>query len=573
MLEIINTALKIGGSLAIFIFGMKLMSEAIQRAAGGSLRSILRRVTKNRVRGFFTGLVTTAAIQSSSATTVMTVSLVNAGLITLVESGGLMMGANVGTTSTAWILTQLGFRFDVFNLCYPLFLIGVPMIFYRRGKVKFWGECFIGIAILFIGLHFLQDAVPEINVESDFVAWIRSLSGSGILTRLLFVIIGALMTIIIQSSSAAIILTITICLKGWIPYELGACLVMGENIGTTITAEVASLVGNVYARRSARIHTLFNVFGVLWMVILLPYFLDAVTWILSNVLHQPDPHVDTKSVDFGLALFHTSFNVVNALIFLPLLGWLIHIANRTVRQRDEEDALTRLKFFSTGTRTPELAIMELKKEIAKYSDIVRRMHSFSADLFGAYKKKDRKRISKRIVKYEQITNKLEEEISSYIASVSREEMSLNTSINLRSMLHICDELERIGDTYYKLVDDIEYKVEHNIWINPTQRNNIKHFLHLIGNVFSAMVENLQTERYKDADLGKTQEAIYSAEVYSRHIKNPIVMTNVEEDGDEEHDFDDEVNLKGAVFYDNTLFQYIKILDHCKNIVGYIKGEV
>lgn len=344
------TFVKILGSLAVFIYGMKLMSEGIQRAAGNSLRSILRSFTKSKIRGLITGFFTTAIIQSSSATTVMTVSLVNAGLITLVESVGLMMGANIGTTITAWIIATLGFRFDIYSLILPLFLVGLPLILNTKGKLKYWGEFVIGFAILFMGLNYLQQSIPDINTDSEFVNWIRDSTGSGVMIRFLFVAIGALMTIIIQSSSAAIVLTMTMCVKGWISFELGACLVMGENIGTTITAEVASLIGNKNARRSARIHTLFNIIGVLWMVLLLPFFLQGISWITQTLFHQENPMLVPSSRDYGLASFHTLFNLTNVVLLLPFSYYLIKVAKMTVLAGEDQE-VSRLKFFGVRRGT------------------------------------------------------------------------------------------------------------------------------------------------------------------------------------------------------------------------------
>lgn len=565
----LQNIIMIMGSLCVFIYGMKLMSEGIQRAAGNSLRSVLRTITKNRFRGLVTGLLTTTAVQSSSATTVMTVSLVNAGLITLTESVGVMLGANIGTTSTAWIITLLDFRFDVYQLTLPLFLVGLPLILSKRGKLRFYGEFVIGVAILFLGLSFLRETVPDINQNEAFTTWIRSLADSGIAARLLFVVIGAFMTIIIQSSSAAIVLTMTMCMKGWIPFELGACLVMGENIGTTITAEIASLVGNVHARRSARVHSLFNILGVLWMVIVLPYFLDGITWLQMHVFNLQSPYDDLTATDFGLALFHTSFNLVNAIMAMLLTGYLVKAAMTTVRVRAEDDEVPRLKFFNEGIRTPELATIELKKEIAKYSAIIRRMHSFSRQLFNEVKRKPRIQLIDRIDKYETITDNIEREIADYITNLSKEVLSFSTSLNLRSMLNICNDLERIGDSYYKISQEISYKTEQKIWINPTQRNNLNTFIDYISSVLEALHTNLETDRYQDADTLSTKKQIQAAEIYYRHIKDPVVTETVAD----EEDVDDIINLKGAKVYDNILYQYNKILDHSKNIVDYINGEI
>jgi phosphate:Na+ symporter len=565
MQQFIYPTLQVLGSLAVFIYGMKIMSEAIQRAAGGSLRSVLRSVTKNRFRGVLTGLVTTATIQSSSATTVMTVSLVNAGLISLIESAGLMMGANIGTTSTAW-LAQLQFSLDLYNLSRPMFFVGVVLVFLNKGKLKYWGEFLVGFSILLFGLFFLDDSIPNIDKDPAFLEWVRGMVQSGFLTRFVFVVIGALMTIIIQSSSAAIILTMTMCSNGWIPLELAACMVMGENIGTTITAEVAALVGNVYARRSARIHTLFNLFGVFWMLFLLPFFLEGIIYLLDNAFnYRPsEPLYET----YAICAFHTGFNVLNTLAFLPFISFLVNMAEKTVPSRNEEDEMKRLKFFRYGTLTPELATLELRKELSKYGDVVYRMHQFSQQLFNSFDKKERKKYLKKIVKYEDITDKIEQEIVDYISSISQEEMSFNTSINMRSILNICNEYERIGDTYFKISEDIRYKIENRIWLNPTLRNNLNRLGEKLELVLESIIEHLKKSKFNEANTAKSRELIKMAELFSRHIKNPVALSS---SGAEE--VDAESNVQGAIIYENILYQYNKIIDHLKNIVDYINGEM
>ena len=265
--------IQIIGALAFFVYGMKMMSDGIQRAAGSQLRNILRSMTKNRFLGVGTGFLTTALVQSSSATTVMTVSFVNAGLLTLVESAGIMMGANIGTTITGLIVSLLGFKMKLSAYSIPLFAIGVPMLFSKRGKFKYWGEFIIGFAILFLGLTYLKGAVPDLKGNTNALAWIQSIADYGFFSRVLFVFVGALVTVIVQSSSAAMAITLTLVYTGWLPLEVAAAMILGENIGTTITAEIASVVGNTNAKRSARIHSLFNIIGVTWMIILLPWIL------------------------------------------------------------------------------------------------------------------------------------------------------------------------------------------------------------------------------------------------------------------------------------------------------------
>ena len=317
--------IQIIGALAFFVFGMKMMSDGIQRAAGSQMRNILRTMTKNRFLGVFTGFLTTAMVQSSSATTVMTVSFVNAGLLTLVESAGVIMGANIGTTITGWLVAFLGFKVKLNLLSIPLFAFGVPMLFSNRGKIKYWGEFIIGFAILFLGLAYLKGAVPDLKGNTEVLDFLSTFTQYGFLSRLLFVFIGTLVTIIVQSSSAAMAITLTMCAQGWLPFEVAAAMLLGENIGTTITAQLAAMVGNTNAKRAARIHTMFNVIGVAWMVILLPYFLPALGTFLQT-LGLSDPFTSAADMPIGLSAFHTTFNVLNVIIMLGFVKWLVKAA-------------------------------------------------------------------------------------------------------------------------------------------------------------------------------------------------------------------------------------------------------
>ena len=320
------------GSLGLFIFGMKLMSEGLQQSAAGGLRKILSSMTRNRYLGVLSGFLVTALVQSSSATTVMTVSFVNAGLLTLLESSGVMMGANIGTTITGWLVSLFGFKISLSSYSLIFIAFGAPLMFMAKNKVKGWANAIIGFAILFMGLGFLKDAVPDLDANSGIVQFFTQFSDSPFLGRIAFVLLGTLVTIVVQSSSAAMALTLTMVLKGIIPFEVGAAMILGENIGTTITAELASLVGNVHAKRSARIHSMFNIVGVTWMIFLMPVFLNIVTWFTTSILGMA-PFVDELGVTIsgegatiGLSAFHTIFNLTNVLLLIWFVPQLVKIA-------------------------------------------------------------------------------------------------------------------------------------------------------------------------------------------------------------------------------------------------------
>lgn len=555
------TALQILGSLAVFMYGMKLMSEGIQRAAGSSIRQVLRSITRNRFVALLTGFLTTAIVQSSSATTVMTISLVNAGLISLVDSAGVLIGANIGTTTTSWIVTQLGLRFSLHSLSLPLFVIGLPLLLSRRNYLKFWGEFVLGVAILFMGLNYLKISIPDLDANSEMVAWVKTYTGTGFGNRLLYVVIGALFTMIIQSSSAAIVLTITMCVAGWIPFELGVCMVLGQNIGTTVTAEVAALIGNVNARRSARIHTLFNVFGTLLFILILPLMLDLVAWLVDFFFHLEDPRTNPDSSDYGLSFFHTAFNLITALVALPLMGYLVKFATILVPEKNQLDDTRRLKFFNTVYKTPELATIELKKEISRFVRYIRSMHEFTSALSNKYDKREQEELTERIKKYESISNNLHKEVIEYISSLTKEELSTTTSVNLHVMSSISRELEEMGNVYNNICRELNQKQSQKIWLNPTQRRNMNDLLQIMDKAYDNLVENMDSDRYTDAQTWKTKEKIDTARVLATHIRKPVVM--------EVTDTDEDINYKGSIVYDNLHHQYCLVIDHLENIVKYI----
>ncbi len=558
------------GALAFFIYGMKMMSDGIQRAAGSQLRNILRTMTKNRFLGVFTGFLTTSLVQSSSATTVMTVSFVNAGLLTLTESAGVMMGANIGTTITGWLIaglqalfaTERDLDFSLSTLSIPLFALAVPMILSSRGKIKHWGEFIIGFAILFLGLSYLKEAVPDLEGSTKDLDFLISFADLGFFSRVFFVLVGALVTIIVQSSSAAMAITMTMCVQGWLPFEVAASMILGENIGTTITAEIASLVGNTNAKRSARIHSLFNVIGVTWMVILMPLILPLLGRFVNDFMGYGDPFVDQNATSFGLSSFHTLFNLLNVLLLIGFVNLLVRIAIKTVPSKGDEDDDTSLKFISTMAKTPELALVELQKETAHFGEVVSRMSDFSKRLINSVEPKDRKKLFKKIKKYEKITDTMEVEITQYITRLSNEELSTDTSQKLRSILNICNDLERIGDVYYQISKNVEQKIEHKAFFTPDQRNNINDMIDKVNEAFVIMNENLNNQYDK---VDKTQAVIIEKEINA--IRNKLRKHNVSRIGDEDY------NVQSAIIYNNLFSALEKVGDHIINVTEALVGEI
>lgn len=511
------------GALAFFIYGMKVMSEGIQKAAGARLRNILRSMTKNRYLGVLTGFLITAIVQSSSATTVMTVSFVNAGLISLVESAGIMMGANVGTTITAWIVDTIGFKLKLHHYSLPLLALGVPMLFASNTKIRDWGQFIVGFALLFFGLSELKSAVPDIKNNPEAVEFLKRFAQNGIWSRILFVMVGALLTVIVQSSSAAMTLTLTMTVQGWIPYEVGAAMVLGENIGTTITAEIASLVGNVQAKRSARIHSLFNIIGVTWMIILLPFYLKGLSFMFVNWFGWTDPFIDPKAASTGIAAFHTAFNVTNVLLLIGFVPFLVRAAVKTVKAKDDEENES-LEYIGSLVSTPDLSMPEVQEQLSKFSQLTARMNTYSQRIAMPESSKKLRKALKKVKKYEEITDRIDEEISNYATKMGPRESSFETAQNLRIALTISHELERIGDIYYGLAKSGEQGNSDSIELNDSQKDQLAQLYELLDKAFVHLMKGLSTQPYPGDQFQRATEIenhinVLRDEIQESHFKS------------------------------------------------------
>ena len=559
----LNDLILILGSLAFFIYGMKMMSDGIQRAAGSQLRNVLRSMTRNRFLGVFTGFFTTAMVQSSSATTVMTVSFVNAGLLTLVESAGVMMGANIGTTITGWIVSILGFKINLSTYSIPLFAFGVPMLFMTRGKLRYWGEFIIGFAILFLGLSYLKSAVPDIKSNPEILQWLQHFTEWGIFSRLLFVFVGALITIIVQSSSAAMTITLTMCAQGWLPLDVAAAMILGENIGTTITAELASLVGNVHAKRSARIHSMFNIIGVGWMVILMPVFLTFLTGLLVNIFGLTNPYTVYEDMPIALSAFHTAFNLTNVLVLIGFVPWLVKVAVWTVKSKGRSDEEPRLLFIDNVQRTPELATVELQKETAHFGEVTSRMAGFLRKLINDTDEAVRQSMYDNLKKYETITDKMEIEITEYITRLNNAEITPKTSLRLRSIINVANDMERIGDLYFQMSKTLEKKNQDKIFFLPAQRQKLNDMMDLIDRGFRVMNANLNSPSYDDVRLD--QARVIEAEI--NDLRDKLRSDNLNKLGKKGYHVD------SAMIYNNIFSALEKVGDHQMNISEAIAGLI
>ena len=444
-MELIINIFSLVGSLALFLFGMKTMSEGLEKFAGDRLRSILAAMTKNRVMGVLTGILITALIQSSSATTVMVVSFVNAGLMTLAQSIGVIMGANIGTTVTAWIISAVGFKVDIAAFSIPLLAIGMPLIFSGKGNRKSFGEFIFGFSFLFMGLAFLQDVATGMGIGGMVAGILAHVPQDSFFTILLFIVVGALVTMIVQSSSAA--MAITLMLFGMnIPgfgFEEAAALAMGQNIGTTITAFIASLTANTQARRAALAHMFFNVFGVVAFLIVFYPACNAVGWFVDSVMGGGNDL-------FKLSAFHTAFNIINTLLLIGFVHQIEMLVCKVLPMKAQDEDY-RLKFISGGLlSTAELSIMEAQKEIQSFAERCHRMFGFVSDLMQTDDEVAFHKTFSRIEKYENITDSMEMEIAAYLNKVSEGRLSDASKTQIQKMLRQISELESIGDSVYNL---------------------------------------------------------------------------------------------------------------------------
>jgi len=503
-MDLIINVFSLVGSLALFLFGMKTMSEGLEKFAGDRLRSILAAMTKNRVMGVLTGILITALIQSSSATTVMVVSFVNAGLMTLIQSIGVIMGANIGTTVTAWIISAVGFKVNIAAFAIPMLAVGMPLIFSKKGNRKSIGEFVFGFSFLFMGLSFLQEAATAMNIGDIVAGMLANVPQDSFLTIILFVIVGAIVTMIVQASAAT--MAITLMLFGMnIPgfgFEQAAALAMGQNIGTTITAFMASLTANTQARRAALAHMFFNVFGVVVVLIFFYPSCNAISWFVDKFMGGGNDL-------FKLTAFHTAFNIVNTLL---LIGFVKEIERFVcyVLPMKEQEKEHRLKFISGGfLSTAELSILEAEKEVRHFGERCRKMFGFVPELMMATDKGEFKTIFDRIEKYENITDQMEMEIANYLNKVSEGRLSDASKTQIQKMLRQITELESIGDSIYNLGRTLNRRQQHcQDTFTDEQIQHMNSMLVLCGRALDEMLNRIDltvTNKDLTISLGIEQE--------------------------------------------------------------------
>lgn len=559
--------LQLIGGLGIFIFGMKIFSDGLQKVAGSRLRGILKGMTRNRITGVLTGFGTTAITQSSTTTTVMVVSFVNAGLLTFVESTGVIMGANIGTTITAWMVSIFGFKFQITPIAVSVIGVFFPFLFVGNMKLRNVAEAMIGFGILFIGLDFIKTGVPDINTNPEMFAFLDGFTDYGTWSILLFVGVGTALTLLTQSSSAATAITLVMLFEGWVTFPIAAAMILGENIGTTVTANIAALIGNVHAKRSARFHFFFNVIGVCWMLIVITPFLTGIDRIMMAVVPDSlsvfsEDIASRANATLALSLFHTLFNVINVLVLFAFVPLLIRLVERIQPDKGGADDQFRLEYISAGLMTSaELSIEQAKKEVGLFVRLVEKMHySLTGLLFKEPAK--RRKFIKKIEKREEITDRLEVEIAEYLVNISENaNLSIETVRKIRNMQSMISDLERIGDIYFQISKTIERMLDDSQELPPEALEELREMLDAIHNALLIMKNNVNGST-RDVRLG---DAIKAEEIINA-LRDKLRNQHYErlENGS--------YTVKSGINYIDVLNRLEKIGDHIINVSEAASGK-
>lgn len=551
--------LQLIGSLGIFIYGMKVFSDGLQKVAGGRLRAILKGMTTTRFKGILTGFGATTITQSSTTTTVMVVSFVNAGLITFIESTGVIMGANIGTTVTAWMVSIFGFKMQITPIAVAMIGIFFPFMFFGKEKFRHLAEAMIGFGILFIGLEFIKNAVPDIQNNPEMFVFLDSFTDYGFGSILIFVFAGTILTLLTQSSSAATAITLVMLFQGWIDFPIAAAMILGENIGTTVTANIAALIGNVHAKRAARFHLIFNVFGVTWMLLILTPFLMGIDNIMQlfdadagSVFELDD--TNRANATLALSLFHTTFNVINVLLLFAFVPQIIKFVERIQTDKKDKDSPFRLQYISSGLMSSaELSIAQAHKEIEQFAKLIEKMHFSFTGLFFKKQKKHEKFLEK-IKKREQITDNIELEIAEYLTSISGFSLSASATRRIRHMHSMINDLERVGDIYFQMSKTFEQMQKEDIKIPKDAIKEIGKMLDLIHSAIKLVRENLDRSN-GDVNLDKAIEV----EAQIDQMRDQLKEAHYERLENKAY------SNKAGVFYLDYLSRLEKIGDHLFNV--------
>ena len=560
------TVLTLLGALGMFLYGMNLMSAGLQKAAGSKMRGYLTAMTSSPFKGVMTGLGITSVIQSSSATTVMTVGFVNAGLLTLSQSVGVIMGANIGTTITAWLVAWLGFKSDISALAIPLMAVGFILSLSKRDKRRHVSELIIGFSLLFLGLSLMKESVPTLSPES--IGFIQEWTDFGFGSVLIFLLIGTVMTLVLQSSSATMALTLIMVNMGWIPFDMGAAMVLGENIGTTITANIAAAVANANARRAAMAHTLFNVFGVIWALALFVPFLKlvglTVTWMgLPNpmdIAHSADiamtPAEETASL-YGISMLHTLFNVFNTCLLIWFVPQIVKMVMRVIKDKTKaEDDVVKLKYIDAGPlSTAELSIVEARNEMIHFAEISSRSVDFIRNALHASNAKDFDEASQKLVKYEEISDRIEYEIAQFLNSMPEDSISDETRTDAKRMYRIIGELESLGDAGESISRILRRRNSHDKSFTEEQLSKLDSMLQLIDKAYDVMIKNVKKEEITSYDIRVAEDIESEINELRYEIREREILKM--EQG--------ESNYQASVYFLDTLSEIERMGDYIVNI--------
>ncbi|MBO5750297.1 MAG: Na/Pi cotransporter family protein [Bacteroidaceae bacterium] len=562
------------GALGMFLYGMNLMSSGLQKAAGERLRSFLSAMTSNPFKGVLTGLGITSVIQSSSATTVMVVSFVNAGLLTLTQAIGVIMGANIGTTVTAWMVSWLGFKADISILAVPLMLFGFLFSNSKKDQRKNIGELIVGFCLLFLGLSFMKESVPDLRETPQVLDFVTSWSSHGFGSVLLFLAFGTVLTLVLQSSSATMAITLIMLSMGWIPFDMACAMVLGENIGTTITANIAASVGNTLAKRAALSHTIFNVFGVIWALILYKPLLQLVGMITEKTFGLPNPAAEGFAVTdptsaegtaalYGLSMLHTLFNTINTLVLIWFTKWIAQAVSKIVRApKNQEKEVFRLKYISAGPlATPELSVEQAFNEIIHFAQISKNGAGYVREAINKADTSDFEELRGKLVKYEEISDSIEYEIATFLNGVSAEEISESTSMKIKSMYKIVGELESLGDSGETISRILSRKNIHKKQFSAEAVKNLNAMADAVNAAYDAMIYNMVAAH--KGELTDISNA-YNAEDRLNTLRNNLrdaVMEDIENDGE---------NYQTSVYYMDIVNAYEHMGDYIINVSQDLK---
>ena len=556
------------GALGMFLYGMNLMSEGLQKAAGDRLRKFLEAMTSNRLKSVATGLTITSIIQSSSATTVMVVGFVNAGLLALNQAIGVIMGANIGTTVTAWLISLLGFKADISILAVPLMALGFVMSISKKERNKNLSECIIGFSLLFLGLSLMKESVPDLKETPEVLSFIQGWTEMGFGSVLIFMLFGTVLTLVLQSSSATMALTLIMMSMGWIPFHMAAAMVLGENIGTTITANIAAAVANTNARRAALAHTLFNVFGVIWALALFKPF----TMLIGNIIAAmgyPNPAemsysgtIDPASPEstaalYGLSMFHTLFNTFNTCILIWFIPQLEKIVTSVIKgKQNPEDEAFRLKFISGGhTSTAELSITQAKSEIQHFAQFLYNGLGYVRSAIHATKEDEFEHFRQKLVKYEEISDRIEFEIASFLKDIPQESISEHTRESVNSMYKIINEMESLGDSGEAISRILTRRNKHAKTFSAENIRSIDALLDLVDKAYVIMIENLKSDSVGMLGLKKAVDC----EIQINELRNLLreeEINNMEKNG---------THYLSSVYYMDVISEIERMGDFIINI--------